>query len=127
MKPITIGSWLLVAVAIIGLAFVVPIAGAHGEDLSAANQSVDTDGPVDADSAELADWMETQMIAHMGPDAPEWMESHMGMTIDEMAQDMSDGQYHRGLDDRSGYHSGGYIGSGGAYSGSGMTAQGYGC
>ncbi|MFP4625838.1 MAG: hypothetical protein ACLFNI_04515 [Natronomonas sp.] len=127
MKPITIGSWLLVTVAIVGLAFVVPIAGAHDEDLSASNQSVVTDGPVDANSTELADWMETQMIVHMGPDAPDWMESQMGVTIDEMAQDMSDGQYHRGLDDRSGYHRGGFNGSGGTYSGSGMTAQAYGC
>ncbi|ELZ68901.1 hypothetical protein C457_10836 [Haloferax prahovense DSM 18310] len=34
--------------------------------------------------------MESQMNDHMGPGASEWMESHMGVTIEEMGEDMAD-------------------------------------
>jgi hypothetical protein len=42
----------------------------------------------------------------MGPGSVEWMESHMGVTVDEMAQDMADGEHHDGADD--GYNGGMY-------------------
>jgi hypothetical protein len=43
--------------------------------------------------------MEAQMTEHMGPGSVEWMESHMGVTVDEMAQDMADEEYHNGAND----------------------------
>jgi hypothetical protein len=39
------------------------------------------------------------MTEHMGPGSVEWMESHMGVTVDEMGQDMADGEYHDGVED----------------------------
>jgi hypothetical protein len=54
--------------------------------------------------------MEAQMTEHMGPGAVEWMESHMGVTVDEMAQDMADEEYHDGADDDD--HDGGMYGQG---------------
>jgi hypothetical protein len=41
--------------------------------------------------------MEGQMTEHMGPGSVEWMESHMGVTVDEMAQDMADDGYNGGM------------------------------
>ncbi len=41
--------------------------------------------------------MEAQMTEHMGPGSVEWMESHMGATVDEMAQDMADDDYNGGM------------------------------
>ena len=84
----TIGRWLLVVLAIVGLAFAAPLVSAHGNDTAA-----DDAPPYDGTAAEWAAWMEAQMTEHMGPGSVEWMESHMGVTVDEMAQDMADGDY----------------------------------
>jgi hypothetical protein len=37
--------------------------------------------------------MDGHMTDHMGPDAVDEMESHMGVTVDEMAQDMAGGDH----------------------------------
>ena len=79
------GRWLLVALAIVGLAFTASVVSAHGDDPTGE------DAPYDGTAAEWAAWMEAHTTDHMGPGAVEWMESHMGVTLDEMAQDMADG------------------------------------
>ncbi|WP_335999353.1 hypothetical protein [Halorientalis halophila] len=85
MTNFKLGRWLLVALAIVALAFAVPVASAHGTDTTA-----DDAHPSDGTADEWAAWMEAQMTEHMGPGSVEWMESHMGVTVDEMAQDMAD-------------------------------------
>lgn len=80
----TLKPLLLVVIAVIGLALVVPVVSAHGNDTG-------TDvPPYDGSAEEWTDWMETHMTAHMGPGSVEWMESHMGVTVEEMGQDMAD-------------------------------------
>ncbi|WP_458191027.1 hypothetical protein [Haladaptatus sp. NG-WS-4] len=91
MTNFTIGRWLLVALAIVGLAIVAPAVSAHGNETTA-----DDAPPYDGNTADWAAWMEAQMTDHMGPGAVEWMEAHMGVTIDEMARDMADGGHANG-------------------------------
>ncbi|MBX0298145.1 hypothetical protein EGH21_18365 [Halomicroarcula sp. F13] len=92
MTNYTIGRWLLVALAIVGLAFAAPVVSAHDNDTTA------DDAPTDnATADDWAAWMEGHMTEHMGPGATEWMESHMGVTVDEMAQDMADDDYNGGM------------------------------
>jgi hypothetical protein len=105
MTNFELGRWLLVALAIVGLAFAAPVVSAHDNDTTA------DDAPTDnATADDWATWMEAQMTEHMGPGAVEWMESHMGVTVDEMAQDMADEEYHDGADDDD--HDGGMYGQG---------------
>ncbi|MFC6993761.1 hypothetical protein ACFQH3_19805 [Haladaptatus sp. GCM10025707] len=92
MTTFKLGGWLLVALAIIGLAFVAPVVSAHGTDTTA-----DDAPPYDGTAADWAAWMEAHMTDHMGPGSVEWMESHMGVTVDEMAQDMADDDYDGGM------------------------------
>ena len=95
MTNFTLGRWLLVALAIAGLVFTTPVVSAHGTDTTA------DDTPTENATADgWAIWMEAQMSEHMGPSSVEWMESHMGVTIDEMAQDMTDDRHHDETDDR---------------------------
>jgi hypothetical protein len=104
MTNFTLGRWLLVALAIVGLAFAAPVVSAHGTDTTA------DDAPTDnATADDWATWMEPQMTEHMGPGAVEWMESHMGVTVDEMAQDMAGEEYHNGANDD---YNGGMYGQG---------------
>lgn len=80
------GRWLLVTLAIVGLAFVAPIVSAHGDEPAQGNETAADGMPVDDDAAGWAAWME----GHMGPNAVDEMESYMGVTVDEMAHDMAD-------------------------------------
>ena len=97
MTNFKLGRWLLVALAIVGLVFAAPVVSAHGTD------TTPDDAPADnATAGEWATWMEAQMTEHMGPGSVEWMESHMGVTVDEMAQGMADEGYHNRADE--GYH-----------------------
>lgn len=89
MTTFTLGRWLLVALTVIGLAFVVPVVSAHGNEPTADDAPLD-DGTADDWGA----WMEAHMTDYMGSGAVEWMESHMGVTVDQMAQDMADDDYH---------------------------------
>ncbi|WP_148415537.1 hypothetical protein [Haloferax sp. KTX1] len=114
MTNFELGRLLFVALAIAGLAFAAPAVSAHGDGPTA-----DDAPPADGTAADWAAWMESQMTEHMGPDSVEWMESHMGVTVDEMAQDMADGDY----DGRMHGWGGGMYG--GAYTpGSGMYGSG---
>lgn len=88
----TIHLWLIVVVALAGLAVAIPAVSAHGTDTTAADAPVDN-----ATAGEWAAWMEGQMIQHMGPDSVEWMESHMGVTVEEMSQEMTNGNYTGGM------------------------------
>lgn len=92
MTNFTLGRWLLVALAIVGLAFAAPVVSAHGNDTTA-----DDAPPSDGTADDWAVWMEAQMAEHMGPGSVEWMESHMGVTVDEMAQDRADDDYNGGM------------------------------
>ena len=85
MTTTNIGRWLLVTLALVGLALVTPLVSAHGPD-AAADDAVPYDGTAD----DWATWMEAQMNDHMGPGSVEWMESHMGRTVEEIGQDMAD-------------------------------------
>ncbi|MCD2203968.1 hypothetical protein [Halobacterium sp. KA-6] len=92
MTNFKLGGWLFVALVTVGLAFAAPMVSAHG-----TNTTVD-DAPTDnATADDWAAWMEAQMTEHMGPGSVEWMESHMGGTVDEMAQDMVDDDYNGGM------------------------------
>lgn len=99
MTNLTIGRWLLVVLALIGLVFAAPMVSADGNE-TAADDARSNDA-----AADWAAWMEAQMTEHMGPGAVEWMEAHMGVTVDEMARNMADG----------------------GHGASGMYGQGHGC
>ena len=89
MTNFTLVRWLLVALAVVGLAFVAPVS-AHGADTTADAP------PYDGTAADWAGWMESHMTDHMGPGAVEWMESQMGVTVDEMGPRMADDHYNGG-------------------------------
>lgn len=97
-------TWLLVVLAIVGLAVAAPVVSAHGNDTAA-----DDAPPYNGTATEWTAWMESHMNDHMGPGAAEWMESYMGVTVEEMGEDMAD-------DGRMGGYGGmnGYSGMGGA-------------
>jgi hypothetical protein len=67
------------------------LGSAHGNDTTA------DDAPPYEGADDWATWMEDHMTDHMGPDAVEWMEANMGVTIDEMAQDHTDEDPDRGM------------------------------
>ncbi|WP_435345777.1 hypothetical protein [Haloarchaeobius sp. HRN-SO-5] len=124
MTNFKLGRWLLVALAIVGLAFAAPVVSAHGTDTAADDAPTDNATADDwaawmataddwaawmATADDWAAWMEAQMTEHMGPGSVEWMESHMGVTVDEMAQDMAGEEYHNGANDD---YNGGMYGQG---------------
>jgi len=91
MTNFKLGHWLIVAIAVVGLAVALPVVSAHG------NETTADDAPTNnATADEWATWMEGHMNEHMGSGSVEWMESHMGVTVDEMAQDMADNDYDSG-------------------------------
>ncbi|MBX0297685.1 hypothetical protein [Haloarcula nitratireducens] len=92
MTNYTIGRWLLVALAIVGLALAPGLVSAHGNETTA-----DDAPPYDGNADDWAAWMDGHMTDHMGPGSVEWMESHMGVTVDEMAQDMAKDDHDRGM------------------------------
>ncbi|MBX0297463.1 hypothetical protein [Haloarcula nitratireducens] len=92
MTNITIGRWLLAALAIVGLAFVPGLVSAHGTTTTA-----DDAPPYNETADDWATWMEGHTTDHMGPGIVEWMESHTGETVDEMTQDMGDDDHDRGM------------------------------
>lgn len=92
MTTFKLGRWLLVALAVIGLALAVPAVSAHGDD-----PTTDDAPPYDGTATDWVGWMEAHMTDHMGPGAVEWMEGHMGVTVDEMASDRADGIHGRGM------------------------------
>ena len=99
MTNFTLGRWLLVAVAVVGLAFAAPVVSAHSTDTTADDTPTDN-----ATADQWAIWMEAQMTEHMGPGSIEWMESQMGVTVEGMAQGTADEGNHNGADD--GHHNG---------------------
>ncbi|RDZ39686.1 hypothetical protein C5B91_17490 [Haloferax sp. Atlit-10N] len=107
MTNVKLGRWLLAVLAIVGLAVAAPAVSAHGDETA-----VDDAAPAGGTAAEWAAWMESQMTEHMGPESVEWMESHMGVTVDEMARDMADGDHDHG---RYGQNGGMYGQNGGMY------------
>ncbi|MDS0282680.1 hypothetical protein [Haloarcula onubensis] len=110
MTTFKLGRWLLVALAIVGLAFAVPVGSAHGTDTTA-----DDTPPYDGTTTDWAAWMEDHMGPgsvewmenHMGPGSVEWMEDHTGLTADEMARD-HDGYGPYEQDHHDDYHRGTY-------------------
>lgn len=89
MTTFTRGRWLLVALAVVGLALAAPAVSAHGNDTTADDTPTDN-----ATADDWATWMEAQMTEHMGPGSVEWMESHTGVTVNEMGREAAD--QHRG-------------------------------
>lgn len=90
MSTITTGRVLLVAALALGLIVTAPAVSAHGGEPTAQPPTTDHPG-ADADASTWARWMESRMESHMGPGSVEWMESHMGLSVDEMARDMATG------------------------------------
>jgi len=146
MTNITAGRWLLVAIAVVGLALVAPLVSAHGNDTTTDHPYNETDAPPhNGTAAEWEDWMESHMAEYMGPGSVAWMETHMGVSIEEMAQQMADGNYtgHSlgyGAPGSGGYgmHGTGYGGDYGTHAddthrddthrgGYGMAGRGHGC
>jgi hypothetical protein len=91
MTNVKLAGWLLVALAIVGLAFVPGLVGAHGNETAA-----DDAPPYEGTTDDWAAWMETHMTEHMGPGSVDWMESHMDVTGDEMGRDMADDDHDGG-------------------------------
>ena len=118
MTTLTTGRWLLVALAVVAVALAPAVVSAHGNETTAGTP------PYNGTAADWAAWMEAHMAEHMGPGAVEWMEAHMGVTVDDMAEDMADGDYdnHGHGTYGPGYGHGMY---GPGYGG--MYDQGYGC
>lgn len=96
----TLGRWLLVALAIAGLAFAAPAVSAHGDEPVPENGTAVDGVPADGD---VADW-ETRIDGHMTefpwPDGLDETESHTGVTVGETAQGMSDDAYTTGMNGR---------------------------
>lgn len=95
MSTITTGRVLLVAALAFGLIVTAPAVSAHGGEPTAQPPTTDHPG-VDADAATWAQWMESHMESYMGPGAVEWMESRMGISVDQMARDMAAGGHAHG-------------------------------
>lgn len=81
MNSRTATQWLIVLLAIVGLALIAPAVSAHetappGDDITVSDRSA---------------WMESHMTQHVGPDGFVWMEAQMDYTVDEMARFMSNG------------------------------------
>jgi len=101
MTTIETGRWLLVAVAIVGLALAATAVSAHGPDrtMDHPHNETTTDhahngteaAPYGGTAEEWEGWMENHMTEHMGPGSAAWMEAHIGVTVEEMAQHMADG------------------------------------
>ena len=87
----TLGRWLLVALAILGVAILTPAVAAHGTG-PAATDGAPYASPNDGNATDWATWMEARMTEYMGPGAVEWMEAHMGTTVDEMGRYVADGE-----------------------------------
>lgn len=87
------GRWLLVVLAISGLGLAAPVVNAHGDEPTRGNETA-----ADGEAVDWAAWMEGHMTDHMGPDAVDEMESHMGVTVDEMAQEMADDDHTAEMD-----------------------------
>ncbi|NHX37785.1 MULTISPECIES: hypothetical protein [Halolamina] len=93
MTNFKLGRWLLVALAIVGLAVAAPAVSAHGDEPGQGNETAADGMPVDGDAADWATWMEGHMTDYMGPNAVDEMESHMGVSVDEMAREMADEEH----------------------------------
>ena len=121
MTTYTVGRWLLVGIAILGLALLAPVVSAHG-----TGPTADEAPSYNATAEGWATWMEAQMTDHMGPDSVEWMEAHMGVPVDEMSRLMADGDY--GDHPRYGHGLGMYGPGAGMYGpGHGTNGPGGGC
>lgn len=94
MTNLNVARWLLVVLAIAGLAVATPVVSAHATE-SPTNETADNAPPYNGSAVEWTAWMEAHMTEHMGPGAVEQMESHMGMTVDEMGQQMAAGNHPR--------------------------------
>lgn len=91
MPTIETGRWLLVALAIVGLALAATAVSAHGTAVTTDHPYNGTEAPpYNGTAAEWDVWMETHMTEHMGPGSVAWMEAHTGVTIEEMAQHMAE-------------------------------------
>ena len=111
MTNFKLGRWLLVALAIVGLAFAAPAVSAHGNGTAADNvPTADNVPPSDASADDWTVWMEAQMTEHTGPGGVEWMESITGVAADEMGQYMTGADHNRGMGGHSGTdgHNGAY-------------------
>ena len=82
--------WLLVALAIVGLAFVAPGVSAHGDEPTQGNETEVTGMPAHSDATAWAAWMGGHVIDHMGSDTVDEMESHRGVTDGELTRGMAD-------------------------------------
>lgn len=80
----TLGRWLVVVIAVLGLASSATVVSAHGTDGTTDDQPAST-------AHEWVAWMDAHVTDHMGPGAIEWMESHMGVSVDGMASSMANG------------------------------------
>jgi hypothetical protein len=93
----TLGRWLVVTLAVVGLALAVPAVGAHGDDPTPTNETAAAETPTN-DTTVWPDWM----ADHMGSAATEWMESHMGVTGNDSTQGVAG--HHWADDDTRDHH-----------------------
>lgn len=86
MTTLTTKRWLFVALAIVGLALAATAVSAHG-----TATTTDDPHPYNGTAEEWESWMERHMSEHMGLGAIQWMDGHMGVTIEETAPGVADG------------------------------------
>jgi len=90
---------LLVTVTFLGVVLAAPVVGAHVADPVATDPRPADTHPVGAWNGTAHDWngtvddraawMDARMTDHMGPNGVAWMETRMGVPVDEMAQWMA--------------------------------------
>lgn len=127
MTTNTAGRWLLVALAVVGLALAATAVGAHGNDTTTATPHDATDAaPYDGTAEEREHWMERRMTEHADAGSVDRTGSHVGVTTGETARGVADGDHDHatghetdGVDDTrdDGVHGDGY----------GRAGRGHGC
>lgn len=83
MPDHTLGRWLLVVLAIIGLAVAMPPVSAHG-DAPTPTETAAEERPADNETVDV------HAAHHAGTETVEWMDAHMGALADEMVPHASD-------------------------------------
>lgn len=87
--------WLLVAVAIVGLALAATAVGAHetGTTTDHADDGATADHPHNWTHEEWGDRMENHMTEHAGPGSVAWTEEHAGVAVEGTAPHVGDGTH----------------------------------
>lgn len=84
------GRWLLVALAIAGLALAAPAVTAHDDASTSTNETSTRDAPSDGSGVDPTGWMADRMADHLGPETAEPMWFHGSGPTDESSRHVTD-------------------------------------